>query len=243
MSAPFWGETPPATQVSSDEAVALAHDIFGVDGAAEPLGSNQETNLRVRSAEGVTYVLKIANPAFGADVLELQNKAMQHVQGAGTGLAVPVPVPALDGRELVRVPIRGIEHNVRLLTFVAGEMFSDAGHVGDEVLARFGALAARVSAALATFDHPAADRSLQYDSRHAARVVERLAGSVADPLRRADATGLSDRAWSALTPLAGDLRVQVVHADLADYNVVATRDGAGRLTPSGVIDFGDVVRS
>src|SRR4029079_15155957 len=124
---------------------------------------------------------------------------------------------------------------------VAGEMFSDAGNVGDEVLARFGALVARVSAALATFDHPAADRSLQYDSRHAARVVERLAGSVADPLRRADVTGLSGRAWAAVTPLMDDLRVQVVHADLADYNVVATRDGAGRLTPSGVIDFGDVV--
>ena len=141
------------------------------------------------------------------------------------------------------MPIRGIDHHVRLLTFVAGEMFSDAGYLGDEVLVRFGALAARLSAALATFEHPAADRTLQYDSRHAARVVERLAGSVADPLRRAAATGLSDRAWAALTPLVGDLRVQVVHADLADYNVVATRDAAGRLTPSGVIDFGDVVRS
>ena len=29
VSAPFWGETPPATQVSPDEAVALARDIFG----------------------------------------------------------------------------------------------------------------------------------------------------------------------------------------------------------------------
>ena len=66
---------------------------------------------------------------------------------------------------------------------------------------------------------------------------------MADPLRRADATGLSDRAWAALTPLVDDLRVQVVHADLADYNVVASRDAAGRLTPNGVIDFGDVVRS
>src|SRR4029078_4904448 len=153
-------------------------------GAAEPLGSNQETNLRVRSADHSTYVLKIANPDFGADVLELQHKAMQHVQRAGTGLAVPVPVPALDGSELVRVPIRGIDHNVRMLPFVAGGMFSDAGNVGDEVLARFGTLVARVSAALATFDHPAADRSLQYDSRHAARVVERLAGPGGGPPTR-----------------------------------------------------------
>jgi 4-aminobutyrate aminotransferase-like enzyme len=30
---------------------------------------------------------------------------------------------------------------------------------------------------------------------------------------------------------------------VADYNVVAARDGAGRLVPTGVIDFGDVVRS
>ncbi|MET1060968.1 MAG: phosphotransferase, partial [Nocardioides sp.] len=243
MSAPFWGQTPPATRVTPDEAAALARGVFGVDGVAEPLGSNQETNLRVRSADGSTYVLKIANPAFGADVLDLQNKAMRHVQAARTGLAVPVPVPALDGSELARVPIRGIDHHVRLLTFVTGEMFSDAGYFGDEVLHRFGALAARLSAALATFDHPAAGRTLQYDSRHAALVVERLASSVADPRRRADAVELSDRAWAALDPLVADLRVQIVHADLADYNVVATRDAAGRLTPSGVIDFGDVVRS
>jgi 4-aminobutyrate aminotransferase-like enzyme/Ser/Thr protein kinase RdoA (MazF antagonist) len=229
--------------VLPEEAVALARDVFGVDGDAEPLGSNQETNLLLRAREGGAYVLKIANPAFGADVLDLQNKAMQHVQGAATGLAVPLPVRALDGHELVSAPIRGVDHHVRLLTFVAGEMFSDARYLGDDVLGRFGALAARLSAALATFEHPAADRTLQYDSRHAARVVERLAGSVADPQRRADATGLCDRAWAALTPLVEDLRVQVIHADLADYNVVATRDAAGRLTPNGVIDFGDVVRS
>src|SRR4029078_8985920 len=101
-------------------------------GAAEPLGSNQETNLRVRSADHSTYVLKIANPDFGADVLELQNRAMQHVQRAGTGLAVPVPVPALDGSELARVPIRGIDHGVRLLTFLAGAMFARARSHADE---------------------------------------------------------------------------------------------------------------
>lgn len=222
--------------------MAIARDVFGVDGVARPLGSNQETNLRIRGERG-DFVLKIANPAFGADVLDLQNQAMRHVEQAKTGLEVPVPVAALNGDHLVRVPIRGVDHHVRLLTFVAGDMFSDATYLGNEALRRFGALAARLSAALATFDHPAADRTLQYDTRHAARVVEILAGSVADPDRRAAATSLSDRAWAALDPLVPELRLQVVHADLADYNVVAQRDAVGRLTPNGVIDFGDVVRS
>ena len=243
MSAPFWGETPPPTPVSPQEAVALARDCFGLEGAASPLGSNQETNLRIDGADGRTYVLKIANPAFGPHVLDLQNKAMRHVARAGTGLKVPVPIDALDGADLVRVPIRGKDHHVRLLSFVDGEMFSDAEYLGDETLGRFGGLVATLSKALASFDHMAADRALQYDNRHAARVVDRLAGSVVDPARRADASRLSARAWDALDPLAGDLRVQVVHADLADYNVVAEKDIAGRLAPTGVIDFGDVVRS
>ncbi|HEU4547540.1 MAG TPA: aminotransferase class III-fold pyridoxal phosphate-dependent enzyme, partial [Microlunatus sp.] len=242
MSSPFWGETPPATPVSPPEAEAIAREVFGIEGTATPLGSNQETNLRIRTAEQ-SYVLKIANPAFGADVLDLQNSAMHHVERARTGLAVPLPVASRDGVDLAVVPIRGVDHHVRLLTFVEGRMFSDAGYLGDEVLGRFGALAARLSAALADFEHPAADRDLQYDSRHAERVVSTLAGSVADPARRADAVGLSERAWAALTPLTDELRGQVVHADLADYNVVAARDDTGRLSPTGVIDFGDVVRS
>jgi 4-aminobutyrate aminotransferase-like enzyme/Ser/Thr protein kinase RdoA (MazF antagonist) len=239
----FWGEVPPATPVSPEEAVAVAREWFGLEATAIPLGSNQETNVRLEAAGGVRYVLKVANPAFGAEVLDLQNEAMRHVSRAGAGLRAPVPVAALDGSHLVRVPIRGIDHHVRVLSFVEGELFSDAAYLGDEVLGSFGALAARLSGALATFDHAAADRALQYDSRHGAHVVEQLAGKVADPSRRADATRLSDRAWTALEPVVRDLRVQVVHADLADYNVVAERDLAGRLDPVGVIDFGDVVRS
>src|SRR6187402_691569 len=52
VSAPFWGETPPATRVTPEEAAVLAHDVFGVHGDSEPLGSNQETNLRLRGEDG-----------------------------------------------------------------------------------------------------------------------------------------------------------------------------------------------
>ena len=54
MGAKFLGDTPPATAVSPDEARVIARDVFGIDGVATPLGSNQETNLRIR--EGNTGV-------------------------------------------------------------------------------------------------------------------------------------------------------------------------------------------
>jgi Ser/Thr protein kinase RdoA (MazF antagonist) len=103
VSAPFWGETPPATPVPPAHAEQIAREVFGIDGTATPLGSNQETNLRIRTGRR-SYVLKIANPAFGADVLELQNAAMRQVEQARTGLAVPLPVTARDGADLTVVP-------------------------------------------------------------------------------------------------------------------------------------------
>src|SRR5690606_25851573 len=42
-------------------------------------------------------------------------------------------------------------------------------------------------------------------------------------------------------PLAGQLRVQAIHHDITDDNVVARPDKEGRMMPDGVIDFGDVV--
>jgi 4-aminobutyrate aminotransferase-like enzyme/Ser/Thr protein kinase RdoA (MazF antagonist) len=236
----FWGDVPPATPVSPEEAVALARSLFGVEGRARPMGSNQETNLRIDAGD-TSYVLKVANPAFGPDVLDLQNAAMRHL--AAAGLRVPDPVPASQGPDVVVTDIGGSPHHVRLLTYVSGDLLSDAEHLAAPVLDRFGRLVARVAAGLADFDHPAADRPLQYDTRRATEVVGALAPSVADVSRRTKVLSVSDTAWAALAPLAHDLRTQVVHADLADYNVVAGWDADGRPVPDGIIDFGDVMRS
>ena len=196
MSSPFWGETPPATPVPPAEAEAIAREVFGIDGTATPLGSNQETNLRVRAVER-SYVLKIANPAFGADVLDLQNTAMQHVDRARTGLVVPLPVASRDGADLVVVPIGGVDHHVRLLTFVEGEMFSDAGYLGDE---RAGSVRGVGGSAVR---RPGRLRAPGGGPRSAVRQPARGAGGGHPgrlglrPGPAGDAVGLSDRAWAA----------------------------------------------
>ena len=240
MTERFWGEIPPATPVSPEQGAALARDLFGITATARPLGSNQETNLLLTAVDA-SYVLKVANPAFGPDVLDLQNAAMRHL--AAARLRVPEPVTAPDGSDVVDADIGGSRHHVRLLSYIPGGLLSDAEHLAAPVLNRFGRLVARAVRGLADFDHPAAGRPLQYDTRRAAEVVDALAPSVADVSRRTKVQSVSRTAWAALAPLVDDLRTQVVHADLADYNVVVGRDSDGRPVPDGIIDFGDVMRS
>ena len=84
---------------------------------------------------------------------------------------------------------------------------------------------------------------LQWDLNHARAVVDGLIRHVADPARRElveRAMGVHDH---ALERLAADLRMQVIHGDVTDFNVVGRRDGDGRLMPCGLIDFGDMTRS
>ena len=111
------------------------------------------------------------------------------------------------------------------------------------VLRAHGAMGAELALALAGFDHPGLDRAFQWDLKHAADICEALAPFASTPERRALLDASIARAMTALEPLIPRLRVQVVHADITDQNTLGTRDAAGRLVPSGIIDFGDLSRT
>jgi 4-aminobutyrate aminotransferase-like enzyme len=104
-------------------------------------------------------------------------------------------------------------------------------------------MAAEIAVALDGFDHPALARALQWDLRHAAAVCEALAPFASTPGRRALLDESMGRAWTALGPLAPDLRIRVVHQDVTDLNTVTRPDRAGRPMPVGLIDFGDLSRT
>ena len=58
-------------------------------------------------------------------------------------------------------------------------------HLAPPVLRALGEVAGLVARALEDFEHPAADRAMQWDPRHVGAVVEALAPHVEDPRRRA----------------------------------------------------------
>ncbi len=241
MSVSFAGHELHSPRLELDEARTLARGRFGVDGAVTALGSHQDQNVLVDSAAG-RFVLKIANAAFGEAELDLQNRAMVHL-AERLPLEVPRPCAALDGSEIAAVERDGATYLVRLVTFIEGEPLIDAGHLAAPVLFALGRAAGQVAAALEAFEHAAADRAMQWDPRHVGAVVEALAPHVEDPRRRALVREVAASAAAAVARLEPQLRRQIVHCDVTDWNVIGRRDLAGRPMPCGVIDFGDITRS
>ncbi|WP_244217735.1 phosphotransferase, partial [Streptomyces carpinensis] len=105
-----------------------------------------------------------------------------------------------------------------------------------------GTLAGQVSTALRDFRHPGLDRVLQWDLRHADRVVAMLAEHIDEPDRRTAVHAATADAWALVHKLAAVLPSQAVHLDLTDDNLICSPDGHLPM-PDGVIDFGDVTTS
>jgi 4-aminobutyrate aminotransferase-like enzyme/Ser/Thr protein kinase RdoA (MazF antagonist) len=225
----------PVPLVSVAEAVRLAASSFGMKVSAFPLGSQQDCNFLLQGDGGPAGVLKIANPAFSRTEIGAQDAAAELVAAAGLRAGVlthgPAVVTAGGGLALARV-----------LRYLPGGTLTGAGYLAPRVVAELGAVAGRVSRALDGFTHPGLDRVLQWDLRHADRLVRVLAEHVRSPRLRDRVTRAAAAAWHRVEPLAGDLPVQAIHGDVTDDNVVCSV-ADGLRTPDGVIDFGDLTSS
>ena len=219
-----------APTFSAADAVRLAAAHYGLETEAEPLPSERDQNFRLRGAAG-QFVLKIANAAESRDFLDLQNRLIEHLAAADTGLDFPRLVRDRGGAE---VASEG-PHAVRLFTWVEGECLALVQPHSPELLASLGRAMGRMDRALAGFSHPAAHREFYWDLRHAGDAAAWL--PLLPAARRALLEPIFAR-WHAIDWSA--LRESVIHNDANDYNILA--DPAARRV-TAVLDYGDVVYS
>ena len=236
----FDGQELTRPNVTLSQAEAIATELFGLAGTVRELGSHQDRNFRIDTPtpHGITsYLLKVDNSAFSEPELEAQDAAMAHL--SARGLRVPVPVRGLDGNTRQRWDSGDETLSVRMLTFLDGVPLASQPAFTPEMVSALGALSGTVARELADFDSDGLDRSLQWDLRNAARVVQRLASSMQDEHRRELVVRATATAAERLAPLADRLRVQAVHGDITDDNVLG-QERDGQVIPTGVIDFGDL---
>lgn len=240
----FTEDALPAPQVTPAEAERIAAQHLGITARAKALGSQQDANFLLHADDGTPLaILKIANPAFSLTEVEAQDTAADLIAAAHPELRIATVLRRPDGSpRCTTVDTESGPAIARLLHYLPGGPLSGPRHLSPSTVAAMGTIAGKVSTALRDLRHPGLDRVLQWDLRHADRVVAKLAEHIDEPDRRTAVQAATADAWAHVQEHAAVLPSQPVHLDLTDDNLICSPDG--RLpTPDGVIDFGDLTTS
>ncbi|MET0707617.1 MAG: phosphotransferase [Tardiphaga sp.] len=221
------------------EAVDLARARYGIEGRAVRLATEKDDTFRISPASGPRFILKVANPQENIPEIDLQVQLLEHVAANAPELPVPRVIPDIGGERLFAYQdAAGQVRPVRMMSYLDGQPLSE---VPSTVAGRqqIGRLLARLRLALADFSHPADSRVLAWDIKHLLS-LESLLGEVAEPGQRRQLAAGLERFATIEGRLAGT-RMQVLHNDFSQSNIVV--DAALPGFVSGVIDFGDAVRT
>ena len=228
---------------AAEDAVRIAQARYGIDCVATELASERDQNFRLDALNGARYVLKIANTTEDPAVLDLQNRALMHLEAAAPEVALPRLVVTAGGEHAaLEADLTGRLHTVRLLTFVAGRTLASVKPHTPELLHSLGCLLGRLDRTLESFDHPEASRSLKWDPQRAGWIRD-FFPQVSDSDRRELAKRLF--AWSdaEMARLAPHLPISVIYNDANDHNVLVDGEDPYSRRVSSVIDFGDMLRA
>lgn len=232
----------PTPTLTDDEVRRLFADTFGVDIDVQALGSQQDQNFRVfaRGSAEPLGVLKLSNPVFSEAEIEMQDAAAARVAERSPQVRIPRIVEGPRGAMSTWWESSQGRIHARVIENIAGRTLMGSGYLSPATVESMGALSAAVSLSLADFTHPASARVLQWDLRHAERVIDTLLPLEPDAGVRAIVQRAADAARAALAPVRDRLPVQAGHFDVTDDNVLRA---PGAAVPDAVIDFGDVCAS
>jgi 4-aminobutyrate aminotransferase-like enzyme/Ser/Thr protein kinase RdoA (MazF antagonist) len=232
----------PTPTLGDDEVRRLFADAFGVEVDLRGLGSQQDQNFRVfpRGSTEPLGVLKLSNPVFSEAEIEMQDTAAATVAARSPHVRIPKLVEGPLGAMSAWWDSSQGRIHARVIENISGSTLMGSGYLSPAVVEAMGALSGAVSLSLADFVHPASGRVLQWDLRHAGRVIDTLLPAEPDAEVRAIVQRAADAARAALAPVQDTLPIQAGHFDVTDDNVLRA-DGA--LVPDAVIDFGDVCSS
>lgn len=224
------------------EVLSAAKQYFGLDAESiSALGSCQDLNFKLKCVDGRVFVVKYTNSTVDEEDVHFQHSVKRYLLDSPLNREVvfPEPVPRVDcpAMTTVQQTLDGQQYTMHILSYVSGKMLSDFSYYHEDTLQQFGKVVAQLSQTLLGYPHPARPRESEWDLRRAVQMCESHSEGVADkgkwmPLVR-DVDAL-------LASRTAGLRVQLVHGDLAPYNVIAGLSANGRPFVKGVIDFGDV---
>lgn len=230
------GHAAGAWSPPTDQAIAgMVLREWGLAGALTPLPSYADANRRLHGTDG-DCVVKLAHPDNDVSQLDLENRAMLHLQQTGCRARTPRLRLTLEGSPMVRMRLDDGRHaQLRLVEFIDGPLLA-AGPV-DAALARsVGEQVAWLAQGLSGFAHPAAHACGGWNLSSLPALADAIDLVDDLELRCLVRAGLEDFA-QRLPAWESHLPRQVIHNDPNDHNLIVDLE---RRAVRAVIDFGDM---
>ncbi|MFJ4821506.1 phosphotransferase [Streptomyces sp. NPDC088801] len=217
----------------------LLEEHYRLTGRLGRLATEKDDTFRL-STDPRNYLVKVSPPDEAEAVVALQTAAMRYLETAAAHLPVQRVKLTADGDDHVTIRLNdGRTRILRVFDFVEGQVLADT-NPDAERLARAGEMLGLIDVALRPFTHPADRRGLAWDIRHFHQLTE-LVEHTPSAEHRQLAQSVFRLFGENVTPRLSDLEAQVIHGDFSPYNIVVDPKSDHFVT--GVIDFGDTVRS
>jgi len=228
------------SQLADSTVLELLEQSYGLKGTLARIPTEKDETFRLRDREE-TYLVKVSPSDEDPVIVQLQTACMEYLELTVPELPVQRLVRSLGGEPQVLLPPSGGPFNrvLRVMRFMPGDLLASQEASAGQ-LQLVGLSLARLGLALRDFDHPRADRLLLWDLKHFHRMRPLLA-YVEEKQKRSLAEGIFDQFDETVVPRLGSLTSQVVHGDFSPFNVLIDPDRPDYV--SGIIDFGDVVRT
>jgi 4-aminobutyrate aminotransferase-like enzyme/Ser/Thr protein kinase RdoA (MazF antagonist) len=229
--------------LSSDEALRLAEELYGLTGTLQSLPSERDQNFQLTTPTRESFVLKVSGAAEAPDHLELQNATLTWLADHDDDAPVPRLRPTASGERMTVLEAADAPaHRVRLFTWLPGTPLATARPHTPELLRDLGRRLGHVVAALQGFSHPAAVRSgFMWDLGRAPDVIISHLDAV-DPMRRHLLEDVVRQWETVVAPVWPELRRSVAYNDANDHNVLVSAPAPERHV-TGFIDFGDMLET
>jgi 4-aminobutyrate aminotransferase-like enzyme/Ser/Thr protein kinase RdoA (MazF antagonist) len=229
-------------QISDDEIIKVARQLYGIDGSLQRLPGEYDTNVKIWGDKQADVVLKIMHPSRIPSFIEMQIAALQHISTAAPAVPVQRVVAQRDGLLWSTVTIGTHSHVVWMLTYLEGTLFAEANPVDDALVAHLGETIARIDHGLQHLAFDAPERMLEWDVLNAGW-IRGYTDALADEGERSLITRLVDRFESHYAVHRESVRIGLIHGDANDYNVIVGKPGYRTRRVTGVLDFGDMMRT
>jgi 4-aminobutyrate aminotransferase-like enzyme/Ser/Thr protein kinase RdoA (MazF antagonist) len=226
-----------SNSISPNEAQEIAFKYFGITSEADRLPGELDSNFKLESNTGESYILKISKAGTDINTLEYQNDLLRHLATKKLKILVPKILPDSNGDEIVSLTNEDEQRHVRLLSWIEGRLWAKVNPKTESLRYDLGAICGELTSALQDFDHPHAHRIFDWNLSNAQWTCEHT-GLFSEEEK--SIVSRFQKQFSEIQPTYKNLPKSVVHNDANDYNILVSEE-LQNPKPLAIIDFGDSV--